>query len=315
MRVLITRQFDAQVMARAAEAFETVALEGGALDEAAIADALVTYDAIMGTVGDAFTAGAFAGAGDDLRCGMIANVAVGHNHIDLDAARAAGVLVSNTPDVLTDATADIGWTLLLSAARRAGEGERLVRSGRWGGFAQDMLGLQVTGKTLGIVGMGRIGQAVAKRGRLGFDMEVLFHNRSRKEVPGARQVESLEALMAAADFVVVTVPGGAGTRGLIGPEAIAPMKPTGILVNIARGEVVDETALIEALEEGRIAGAGLDVYENEPDVPERLRALENAVLLPHLGSATIETRRAMGMMALDNLIAYAEGRPPPQALA
>ena len=315
-KLLITRRFDDAVLEAAAERFETDVLDGDPLDEAAARDALKSYHAIMPTLGDAFTANAFAAAGEDLRCRMIGNFGVGYNHIDTEAAAEAGVMVSNTPDVLTDATADIGWTLILATARRAGEGERMVRVGKWTGFGpRVMLGTHVSGKILGIVGMGRIGQAVAKRGRDGFGMEVLFHNRSAKEVAGARQVESLGELMGAADFVVVTVPGGAQTRALIGREEIAAMKPGGILVNISRGEVVDETALIEALEQGRIAGAGLDVYENEPEVPKRLRALENAVLLPHLGSATVETRRAMGMMALANIIAWDEGRDPPQRVA
>jgi len=244
----------------------------------------------------------------------LGNFGVGYNHIDVAAAAAAGVVVTNTPDVLTDATADIGWTLILAAARRAGEGERLVRAGQWGGFGpQSLLGTHVTGKVLGVVGMGRIGQAVARRGHHGFGMDVIYFNRSEKDAGlPARQVDTLRDLMVQADFVVVTVPGGARTTKLIDADALAAMKPGGIFVNISRGEVVDEVALIDALERGAIAGAGLDVYEAEPHVPERLRALENCVLLPHLGSATVETRQAMGQMALDNIISFAEGRDPRQ---
>ena len=276
--------------------------------------ALGQYDAILATLGDAFTAEAFALAGPAPRCRMIGNFGVGYNHIDTIAAAAHGVAVSNTPDVLTDATADIGWTLILSTARRTGEGERLVRSGAWGGFApKGILGTHVTGKTLGIVGMGRIGQAVARRGHFGFNMPVIYFNRSPKAVGfPARQVATLQDVMAEADFVVVTVPGGAENAGLISAGMLAAMKPSGIFVNIARGEVVDEDALIRILQEGRIAGAGLDVYVNEPHVPAALLALDNCVLLPHLGSATVETRRAMGQMALDNIIAFTEGRRPPQ---
>ncbi|PVA06734.1 2-hydroxyacid dehydrogenase [Thalassorhabdomicrobium marinisediminis] len=311
LRLLITRPIAEPVLAQARRLFDVTLHTGGKLSEAECAAALAEYDCILPTLGDQFTARAFAG---DLRCRMIGNFGVGYNHIDTDAAARAGVIVSNTPDVLTDATADIAMTLLLATARRAGEGERMVRSGRWGGFdVKGLLGTHVTGKTLGIVGMGRIGQAIAARGYHGFNMKVVFHNRSPKvtRVP-ALQLESLHHVMAEADFVVVATPGGTATTKLIDAAAIAAMKPSGIFVNISRGEVVDETALIDALEQGRIAGAGLDVYENEPHVPERLRALENCVLLPHLGSATQETRQAMAQMALDNIIAFSEGRDPPQ---
>jgi lactate dehydrogenase-like 2-hydroxyacid dehydrogenase len=282
-------------------------------DECAVA--LSAYDAILPTLGDQFTAGAFQKAqAGGLRCRMLGNFGVGYNHIDAAAASAAGVIVSNTPDVLTAATADIGMTLILSTCRRASEGERMLRAGKWGGFGpKSMLGTEVSGKTLGIVGMGRIGQAVAHRGHYGFGMPVIYFNRSKKDAGlPARQVETLHDLMAEADIVVVTVPGGGPTTKLIDRAAIAAMKPSGIFVNISRGEVVDEAALIDALEAGAIAGAGLDVYEKEPYVPERLRALENCTLLPHLGSATVETRQAMGQMALDNIIAWDKGLEPPQ---
>ncbi|WP_420858352.1 2-hydroxyacid dehydrogenase [Marivivens marinus] len=312
-KLLITRRIAEPVLDQARDRFD-VTLGDGALTEDQAAAALTAYDAILPTLGDAFTAKAFEEAGANPRCKILGNFGVGYNHIDATAAAAHGVIVTNTPDVLTDATADIGWTLILSTARRAGEGERMLRAGQWGGFGpKSMLGTHVTGKVLGVVGMGRIGQAVARRGHFGFGMEVLYYNRSPKAVDfPARQVDSLHELMGTADFVVVTVPGGAETTRLINAAALAAMKPTGIFVNIARGEVVDEAALIEVLEAGRIAGAGLDVYEKEPHVPERLRALENCVLLPHLGSATVETRQAMGQMALDNILAWDDGRDPPQ---
>ncbi|WP_207209196.1 D-glycerate dehydrogenase [Loktanella sp. IMCC34160] len=312
-KLLITRRIAEPVLDQARARFD-VTLGDGALTEDQAAAALAAYDAILPTLGDAFTAQAFEEAGTNPRCKILGNFGVGYNHIDARAAAAHGVIVTNTPDVLTDATADIGWTLILSTARRAGEGERMLRAGKWGGFGpKSMLGTHVTGKVLGVVGMGRIGQAVARRGHFGFGMEVLYYNRSPKTVDfPARQVDGLHDLMRAADFVVVTVPGGAETTRLIDAAALAAMKPTGIFVNIARGEVVDEAALIEVLEAGGIAGAGLDVYEKEPHVPERLRALENCVLLPHLGSATVETRQAMGQMALDNILAWDEGRDPPQ---
>ena len=312
-KILITRAIAEPVMEQAKARFD-VTQGSDALSEDDAAAALSAYDAILPTLGDQFTARAFAKAGRNPRCKILGNFGVGYNHIDAVAATKHGVIVTNTPDVLTDATADIGWTLILSTARRAGEGERVLRAGEWGGFGpKAMLGTHVTGKTLGVVGMGRIGQAVARRGHYGFGMDVIFYNRSAKstEFP-ARQIENLQELMALADFVVVTVPGGAETTKLIGAPELAAMKRGGIFVNIARGEVVDELALIEALEAGQIAGAGLDVYENEPDVPARLVALENCVLLPHLGSATVETRQAMGQMALDNILAWDEGRNPPQ---
>lgn len=283
------------------------------LSVAEAAAALRDYDAILPTLGDAFSADAFGG---EIRCGVLANFGVGYNHIDVAAARAAGVAVSNTPDAVTDATADIGMTLILSTCRRAGEGERLVRAGKWTGWQPtQMLGTHVTGKTVGIVGMGRIGQAVARRCHYGFNMPVLYFNRSPKTVDlPATRVDGLHDLMAQADIVVVTVPGGGSNTHLIDAAAIAAMKPSGIFVNIARGDVVDEEALIAALQNGQIAGAGLDVFAKEPFVPETLRALENVVILPHLGTAALEVREAMGQMALDNIIAWDEGRSLPQAV-
>jgi lactate dehydrogenase-like 2-hydroxyacid dehydrogenase len=278
-------------------------------DEAA--EALASYDAILPTLGDQFTAEAFGG---DIRCKVLANFGVGYNHIDVDAAKAAGVAVSNTPDVVTDATADLAMTLILSACRRAGEGERLVRSGQWlGWLPTQMLGTHVTGKRVGIVGMGRIGQAIARRCHYGFDMPVIYFNRSQKEVEvPSRQVDDLASLMSEADIIVVTVPGGADTRALIDAEAIAQMDPSAVFINVARGDVVDEPALIAALSEGRIAAAGLDVYAREPLVPQELRQMENVVLLPHLGTAALEVREAMGQMALDNIIAWVAGDSLPQ---
>jgi lactate dehydrogenase-like 2-hydroxyacid dehydrogenase len=275
-------------------------------------EALASADVILPTLGDAFR-DVFDGP---VRARGLANFGVGYDHIDVGQARAAGLAVTNTPGAVTDATADIAMTLILNVARRASEGERLVRAGRWEGWhPTQMLGMHVTGRRIGIVGMGRIGQAVARRARLGFGMEVLFHNRSEKAVEGARQVADLAELCAAADIVVVTVAATPETRHLIDAPALGAMRPHAILVNVARGDVVDEAALIRALEAGRIAGAGLDVYEREPRVPDALRAMENVALLPHLGTATLEVREAMGRMALDNAIAMAEGRDPPNPVA
>ncbi|MEM1130540.1 MAG: D-glycerate dehydrogenase [Pseudomonadota bacterium] len=275
--------------------------------------ALGAYDAILPTLGDMFSAEVFARA-DRPRTRILANFGVGYNHIDVAAARAAGLEVTNTPGAVTDATADIALMLMLMAARRAGEGERLVRSGEWTGWHPvQMLGQHVSGKTLGLVGYGRIGKAVARRAHFGFGMPVIAYTRSPVEETEltVRQYTTLPEMMAAADFVVVAVPGGAQTRHLVGTEALAAMKPTGILVNIARGDVIDEAALIDTLAARRIAAAGLDVYEGEPEVPDALRALDNAVLLPHLGTAVLDVRTAMGLMALDNLRAFFDGRPVP----
>ncbi|MFI0396865.1 2-hydroxyacid dehydrogenase [Paracoccus jiaweipingae] len=273
-------------------------------------DALASYDAIIPTLGDGFTAAAFDATP---RCGLLANFGAGFNHIDLAAARAAGVSVSNTPDVVTDATADIAMTLLLMVARRASEGEHMLRAGDWPGWQPtQLLGRHVSGRTVGIVGMGRIGRAIARRCHHGFGMRVVFFNRSALsslDVP-ARQMDRLTDLLELADFTILAVPGGAGTRHMIGAPELAAMGARSCLINVARGDVVDEAALIAALQDGVIAGAGLDVYEHEPAVPAALRGLWNATLLPHLGTATEQTRTAMAMRALDNLLDWQAGGVP-----
>ncbi|KJZ19762.1 2-hydroxyacid dehydrogenase [Loktanella sp. S4079] len=313
-KLLLTRAFPQATIDAARAQFDvTLRDQTVGLTVAEANAALRDYDAILTTLGDQFSADAFTG---DLRCGVLANFGVGYNHIDADAARAAGVAVSNTPNVVTDATADIGMTLILATCRRAGEGERLVRADQWTGWGPtEMLGTHVTGKTVGIVGMGRIGQAVARRCHYGFEMPVLYFNRSRKDVDlPATQVDTLAELMAQSDIVVVTVPGGGSNTHLIDAQALGAMKPRGIFVNIARGDVVDEDALIRSLQAGQIAGAGLDVFAKEPIVPDAFREMENVVLLPHLGTAALEVREAMGQMALDNIIAWAAGKPLPQAV-
>jgi hydroxypyruvate reductase len=317
MRVLFTRPLPETVIAEARKDCEVEVRDDTApMKTGQMRAALALYDGIVPTLGDAFDAAVFEGS-ENPRCKVLANFGVGVNHIDVAAARAAGVMVTNTPGAVTDATADIALMLILMSARRAGEGERLVRAGAWTGWhPTQMLGQHVSGKTVGIVGMGRIGQAVARRCHLGFGMPVLFYNRSPKAVDfEARQVETLTALAEEADVIVVAVPGGPETRHLIGAEVFAAMKPTAHFVNIARGDVVDEAALIAALQAGRIAGAGLDVYEQEPDVPAALRALENATLLPHLGTAALEVREAMGRMAVQNLRAALAGEAPPNPVA
>lgn len=240
---------------------------------------------------------------------ICANMAVGYNNFDVPAMTAAGVLATNAPGVLTETTADMGFALLLAAARRVSEGERFLRAGQWRRWAYDMLiGQDVHGSTLGIIGMGRIGQAIARRGALGFGMKVIYHNRSRlpgqdEAAVGARYV-SLPELLRTADHVVLVLPYTPEAHHLIGAEQIALMKPTATLINIARGGLIDEDALAAALQAGRIAAAGLDVFEGEPHINPALLACRNVVLTPHIGSATVPTRRAMAQLAADNLIDY-----------
>lgn len=314
-KLLITRRLPDRVLDAARARFDvTLRDRTEVLSADELRSALREYDAVLPTLGDRFQPDVFADVSAP-RTRILANFGVGYNHIDVEAARAAGVMVTNTPGAVTDATADIAVSLILMTARRLGEGERILRAGRWEGWGPvQMLGTHVTGKRLGIIGMGRIGKAIAKRCHHGFDMEVVFSNRSPVTDPGlpARQVEMAEAM--AADFVVIAVPGGKATHHLIDAKALGMMKKSGIFVNISRGDVVDETALVAALQTGRIAGAGLDVYEFEPKVPADLIAMENVTLLPHLGTACLEVREDMGMMAVANLVAWAEGKAPPNLL-
>ena len=253
-------------------------------------------------------------AGPDLA--IVANYAVGFDNIDVAACSRRDVLVSNTPDVLTETTADLTWALMLAAARRVAEGDRFLRTGQawiWG--PEMMLGQDVYGKVLGIVGFGRIGRAVARRAT-GFGMRVLYHDPAVAPVDAGGGVEAVELddLLAAADFVALHVNLTPDTRHLIDAGRLARMKPTAVLVNAARGPIIDEAALAEALESGHIFAAGLDVFEREPEVHPRLRESPRAVLVPHLGSATVETRDAMGMLAVDNVLAALDGRRPPTLL-
>lgn len=314
-RVLIARPMPAPVLDRAETLFDVELRHSNApMSDAEMRSALALYDGMMPSLGDLFSARIFSEFGRP-RCRVLANFGVGVDHIDVTAARDHGVTVTNTPGAVTDATADIAMTLLLMSARRAGEGERLVRSGNWQGWhPTQMLGLHVTGKTVGIVGMGRIGQAIAQRCHFGFEMDVLYASRSEKALDFPARRVSLEDLARRSDFVVVAVPGGPETMYMIGADVLAAMQDHAHLINIARGNVVDETALIEALRDRRIGGAGLDVYEFEPQVPEALWRLDNVTLLPHLGTAALEVRTQMGMMALDNLQAFFVGKPPPNAV-
>jgi len=259
--------------------------------------------------------------GEGCRVRLIANYGVGFDHIDLAAAKARDIAVTNTPGVLTDATADIALTLLLMAARRAGEGERELRDGRWSGWGPThMVGSALKSKVLGLVGMGRIAIATARRAYHGFGMKIAYYGRRECDPAVSAELEaeffpSLHTLLRVADFVSLHVPGGEATANLVDAEALAQMKPGAYLINTARGGIVDHDALADALDSGRLAGAGLDVYPHEPQVPRALLGLENVVLLPHLGSANAETRIAMGMKALANVEAFAKGEALPDRIA
>jgi gluconate 2-dehydrogenase len=311
MKLLITRPLPDAVMQAARARFDVTA-RASTLPLAAseLRAALTDYDVVLPTLGDLFKAEVFADVATP-RAKLLANFGVGFNHIDSKAAAALGIAVTNTPGAVTEATADVALTLLLMTARRAGEGERLLRAGQWQGWhPTQLLGAPVSGKTVGIIGMGRIGRAIAQRCHLGFNMRVIYHNRSATDAGVAAQQVALAQVLQA-DFVVIAVPGGPATRHLINAAALAQMAPHGILINIARGDVVDEAALATALQTGQIAGAGLDVYENEPQITPALLGLENVTLLPHLGTAVLETRTAMGMMAVANLIAHLDGQSLP----
>jgi lactate dehydrogenase-like 2-hydroxyacid dehydrogenase len=315
LKLFLARPLPDRVLAAARDGFDLTVRDSNApMSRDEMLAALARHDIVMPTLGDLFSAEVFAAAGAP-RARLLANFGVGYNHIDVAAARAAGLEVTNTPGAVTDATADIALTLMLMSARRAGEGERLVRAGRWQGWhPTQLLGLHLSGKTLGVVGMGRIGQAIARRAHLGFGMEVVYHTRTPRplpDLPAARALPGLHEVMEAADVVAVAVPASPATHHLIDAAALAAMRPHARLVNISRGDVIDEAALIEALKTGRIGGAGLDVYEHEPHVPEALRALENVVLLPHLGTAALEVREAMGMMVVENARAFRDGRKLP----
>jgi glyoxylate reductase len=274
-------------------------------------EGLCQADAAIVTLGDFIDAETIRAA---TRLKILANYAVGYNNIDLAAARARGLIVTNTPDVLTDATADLTWALLLATARRVAEGDALVRSGRWTGWSPtQLLGAEVSGKTLGIIGMGRIGQAVAHRA-VGFRMPVRYHTRQTQatsSLPREWEHRSLQDILGEADVVTIHVPLTAATHHLIGARELAWMRPTAFVINTARGSIVDEGALVDALKAGIIAGAGLDVYEQEPAIHSALTQLKQVVLLPHLGSATLHARVQMGLVCLENIQAVLDGRPAP----
>lgn len=319
-KVLVTRRWPESCESRLRESFDTVFnADDHPLNTEELKAALRNYDAVLPTVTDPIDADVLAT--EPLRCRILGNFGVGFNHIDLEAARRRGVAVTNTPDVLTDCTADIAMLLMLEVARRGGEGEREVRGGLWTGWRPThMLGTKVTGKTLGLVGFGRIARAMAKKAHFGFDMSVIFYDpfpppQNAIDALGAEQCGTLEEVLERADFVALHCPGSKENRHLIGAERLARMRPHAYLINTARGDVVDSEALIDALRSRRIRGAGLDVYEGEPRLNPGFLELDNAVLFPHLGSATEETRIAMGMRVIDNITAFFDGRPPGDQVA
>ena len=313
-RILLTRRWTDEVERYLAQRFEvTLNTSDVPMDAAALSAAMREHDALCPTVTDRIDAGVLETAGRRVR--LIGNFGVGFNHIDIDAARRLGIQVSNTPDVLTETTADLAILLLLMATRRAGEGERELRAGQWTGWhPTHMMGRSLEGKLLGLIGFGRIAQATARKAHAAFGMRIAYNGRRRsaREVEaqtGAEFIDSVDELVAICDVISLHCPSGPATHHLINAERLRRMKPEAVLVNTARGPVVDEAALVEALGSGRIAAAGLDVYEHEPSVHPGLLQLQNVVLLPHLGSGTVETRTAMGMRVAQNLEAFFAGRP------
>lgn len=313
-RVFATRHFPSDVEARLAASFDAVLNPDDRLfDSPALAEATRGCDAILCAAGDAMNAQTIASLPGSVK--MIATFSVGYEHIDVAAAAKRGILVSNTPDVLTDATADITMLCLLGAARRAHEGATMLRDHRWVGWSPtQLMGVHVTGKRLGILGMGRIGQAVADRARA-FRMTIHYSNRSRlppELEKGAVFHADGDGLLPHCDFLSINAPLTPATRKWVNRERIARLPKGAVVVNTARGGVVDDDALIAALKSGHLAAAGLDVFDGEPRIHQGYYDLENAFLLPHMGSATVETRNAMGFRALDNLEAYLlRGQTPP----
>ncbi|WP_213980267.1 D-glycerate dehydrogenase [Sphingomonas sp. dw_22] len=318
-RVTITRALPQAIEARMAELFDAVIrTDDRPMDQAALAAAMADTDVFVPTVTDRIDAELIHAAPERLR--LIANYGNGIGHIDLKAARERGIVVTNTPGVLTEDTADMAMALILAAPRRLVEGDKLLRSGQWTGWSPTgMRGHRIGGRKLGILGLGRIGQAVAMRARA-FGLQIHYHGRHR--VPevleaqlGATFHADLDAMLAAIDILTIHTPHTATTAGLIDARRLDLLGPDGWLINTARGEIIDPEALVTALVTGRIAGAGLDVYVNEPAVDPRLIALENVVLLPHLGSATFEGREAMGLKVIANIRSWSDGhRPPDQVL-
>lgn len=307
-KVLVTRKLPAKVIAKLEEHCEVDLYVGDtAITREELHRRMAGKDALVCLLTDTIDAAALDAAGPQLK--VVSNVAVGYNNIDVAACRARGIAVTNTPDVLTNACADFTWGLILAVTRRLGEGERVVRAGKWSGWALDyMLGMELRGKQLGLVGVGRIGLAVAEKAPA-FGMTVAYTARREASIPGAVQMP-LDRLLATSDIVSLHCPMTPETRHLIDQKALTRMKRTAYLINTSRGPVVDEAALAWALKERLIAGAALDVYEKEPEIHAALMPLENALLIPHLASATTETRTAMADLAASNAIAVLNGQAP-----
>ena len=318
-RVIVTRELPDAVMDRLEALFDaTNNRSDHALRRDELAAAMVDCDVLVPTVTDTIDAALIDGAGERLK--LIANFGAGVNHIDLKAARRRGIIITNTPGVLTEDTADMTMALIVSVPRRLAEGEKLVRSGQWTGWSPGgMLGHRIGGKALGIVGMGRIGQAVARRARA-FNLSIHYHNRHRlpHQVEAGLQAEwhpDLDEMLGAIDVLTMHTPRNADSENLIDARRIALLRPHVFLINASRGGIVDEEAMIEALEGGRLAGAGLDVWQHEPVIDPRLLALPNVVMTPHMGSATYEGRSATGEKVIQNIRMWADGhRPPDQVL-
>lgn len=319
-KIFVTRPLPGEPLAplRAAYGDEAVSFYPGedTIPREALLAGAHGADAVLSLITERIDAAFFDAAGPQLK--VVANVAVGYDNIDVPEATRRGIAITNTPGVLTETTADLAWALLLAAARRTGEAERFVRSGRWTTWSPSLLlGVDVYGKTLGIFGMGRIGEAVARRAR-GFGMKVLYHNRSRlpddQEAALGAQYVDLPTLLTESDFVSLHCPLTPETRHAFGAAQFQAMKSTAVFVNTTRGPVVDEPALAAALRAGEIFAAGLDVFEEEPTVHPDLLACENAVVIPHLGSASQETRARMGAMAVANVLACLQGERPPNCL-
>ena len=314
-KVLVTRKWPKKVEEKLLSTFDaTLNVADKPLSEQELIEGMKTYDALLPTVTDPITSKIISTP--DKKVKIIGNFGVGFNNIDIDSARDNNIVVTNTPEVLTDCTADIAMLLMLGVARRGSEGEFHVRKKEWTGWRPThMMGTKVTGKTLGLIGMGRIAQAMAHKSHFGFNMKIIFFDPYFDNVEIIKKFEatklgSIDEVLSQADFVSLHCPSTKETRGLINKETISKMKKSAYLINTARGDIVNESELVEALKEERIMGAGLDVYEKEPSVEQDLINLKNVFLLPHLGSATNETREAMGMRVFENLMAFFNNQEP-----
>lgn len=319
-KILVTRKLPGAVEAKLSARFDAdLNRTDRPLSPAEFREAIARYDAVLPTVTDKLCAQTLDVP--KARTKILANYGVGYTHIDVVRARDHGMTVTNTPDVLSECTADLAMTLMLMVARRAGEGEREIRAGAWDGWSPThLVGTKVSGKTLGIIGFGRIGREMARRAHFGFGMDVVIYNRTRIDPAvlaqfGARQADSIDALLPICDFVSLHCPGGAANRHLINGPRLDLMKEEAFLINTARGDVIDEAALAQALMFETIGGAALDVFEAEPHVNPLLAQCDNLVMSPHMGSATREAREAMGFRALDNLTDFFDGKPPRDLVA